>query len=143
MCLMIPLYGQMTDTDKEVKLIKDFCSKLDVKVSLCTHWSNGGKGTEDLSKKVVEVCKKNNKEKVKETQKNYLNSEVGYFKEMWNGIKKSKHGHDFKDFEDFFQCWLDQKAIHGMICPATGVTMTMIRRMTTCLLYTSPSPRDS
>ena len=47
---------------------------------------------------------------------------------MWNGIKKSKHGYDFKDFDDFFQCWLDQKAIHGMICPATGIEMTMIRR---------------
>jgi len=74
--------------------------------------------------------KRNNKEKVREAGKRYLNSENGYFKEMWNGIKKSKQGHDFKDFDDFFQCWLDQKAIHGMICPATGVTMTMIRRMT-------------
>jgi len=71
--------------------------------------------------------KKNNKEKVKETQKIYLNSEVGYFKELWNGIKKSKHGHNFKNYEDFFQCWLDQKAIHGMICPATGIEMTIIR----------------
>ena len=33
-----------------------------MKVSLCTHWSEGGKGTEDLAKNVVELCKKNNKE---------------------------------------------------------------------------------
>jgi len=36
-----------------------------VKVSLCTHWSNGGKGTEDLAKNVVEACKKSNKENFK------------------------------------------------------------------------------
>jgi len=73
--------------------------------------------------------KKNNKEKVRKMAIDYLNSERGYFMDMWNGVKKSKHGYDFKDFDDFFQCWLDQKAIHGMICPATGVTMTIIRRV--------------
>ncbi len=52
----------ITDTDKEVKLVQEHCSKLGVKVSLCTHWSDGGKGTEDLAKCVVESCKKNNKE---------------------------------------------------------------------------------
>ena len=35
----------ITDTDNEVKIIQDHCSKLGVKVSLCTHWSNGGNGT--------------------------------------------------------------------------------------------------
>ena len=35
----------VTDTDSEVKIIQDHCSKLRVKVSLCTHWSDGGKGT--------------------------------------------------------------------------------------------------
>ena len=73
--------------------------------------------------------KKNNKEKVRSTSFKYQNSEGGYFMDMWNSIKKSKHGHNFKNFEDFFQCWLDQKATYGMICPATGVTMTMIRRV--------------
>ena len=33
----------VTDTDSEVKIIQDYCSKLRVKVSLCTHWSDGGK----------------------------------------------------------------------------------------------------
>ena len=32
------------------------------------------------------------------------------------------------DFIWNYQCWLDQKAISGMICPATGVEMTMIKR---------------
>ena len=55
----------ITDTDKEVKLIQEYCSKLGIKVSLCTHWSDGGKGAEDLAKCVIESCKKNNKESFK------------------------------------------------------------------------------
>ena len=76
------------------------------------------------------IWKKNNKEKVRNCAVNYLNSERGYFMDMWNGIKRSKHGHNFKNFDDFFQFWLNQKAIYGMICPATGIEMTMIRRIT-------------
>jgi len=63
--LVVAINHFITDTDKEVNLIQDHCSKLGVKVSLCTHWSDGGKGTEDLAKSVVEACKKNNKENFK------------------------------------------------------------------------------
>ena len=63
--LVVAINHFITDTNKEVKLIKDHCSKLGVKVSLCTHWSEGGKGAEDLAKNVVEACKKNNKENFK------------------------------------------------------------------------------
>jgi len=63
--LVVAINHFITDTDKEVKLIQVYCSKLGVKVSLCTHWSEGGKGTEDLAKNVVELCKKNNKENFK------------------------------------------------------------------------------
>ena len=48
----------ITDTNKEVKIVEEQCSKLGVKVSLCTHWSDGGSGTKDLAKNVVEICKK-------------------------------------------------------------------------------------
>ena len=63
--LVVAINHFITDTDNEVKLIQDYCLKLGVKVSLCTHWSDGGKGTEDLAKNVVETCKKNNKESFK------------------------------------------------------------------------------
>ena len=49
----------ITDTDKEVNALIDFCNNLKVKVSLCTHWSNGGEGTKDLAKKVADICDKN------------------------------------------------------------------------------------
>jgi len=55
----------ITDTDKEVKIIEEHCSKLGVKVSLCTHWSDGGSGTKDLANNVVELCKKSDKSKFK------------------------------------------------------------------------------
>ena len=55
----------ITDTDKEVKIIQDYCSKLKVKVSLCNHWSEGGKGTKDLADNVVELCEKSDKSKFK------------------------------------------------------------------------------
>ena len=45
------------DTKAEIKIISDFCKKLNVEVSECTHWANGGKGTKDLAKKVVKICK--------------------------------------------------------------------------------------
>jgi len=57
--LVVAINHFITDTDKEVKLIQEYCSKLGVKANLCTHWSDGGKGTEDLAKNVVESCKKN------------------------------------------------------------------------------------
>ena len=55
----------ITDTDSEVKIIQDRCSKLGVKASLCTHWSDGGNGTKDLANNVVELCKKSDKSKFK------------------------------------------------------------------------------
>ena len=55
----------ITDTDKEVKIIQEQCSKLGVKVSLCTHWSDGGSGTKDLANNVIETCKNNDTSKFK------------------------------------------------------------------------------
>ena len=50
----------ITDTDKEVDVIVDFCKTLGVKSSICTHWSNGGEGTKDLANIVVDVCNNKN-----------------------------------------------------------------------------------
>ena len=55
----------VTDTDKEVKIIEEHCSKAGVKVSLCKHWADGGNGTKDLANNVVELCKKSEKNKFK------------------------------------------------------------------------------
>jgi len=60
----------ITDTENEIKIIKEHCDKLEVKSSLCTHWTDGGKGAKDLAKYVVEMCKRNERDKFK-----YLYSE--------------------------------------------------------------------
>jgi len=48
----------ITDTDKEVKALIDYCKTLNVKATLCTHWANGGEGTKELAKDVVKLCEK-------------------------------------------------------------------------------------
>ncbi len=47
------------DTDDEVKALVDFCKKLGIKASLCTHWANGGEGTKELASHVADLCEKN------------------------------------------------------------------------------------
>ncbi|MDC2991408.1 formate--tetrahydrofolate ligase [Candidatus Pelagibacter sp.] len=46
------------DTDDEVKALVDFCNKLGIKASLCTHWANGGEGTKELASHVADLCEK-------------------------------------------------------------------------------------
>ncbi len=55
----------ITDTDKEVEMIQEQCTKLGIKVSLCTHWLDGGNGTKDLANNVVDLCKKSDKSNFK------------------------------------------------------------------------------
>tara|TARA_R100000388_G_C7183810_1_gene130009 strand:- start:32 stop:538 length:507 start_codon:yes stop_codon:yes gene_type:complete len=57
----------------------------------------------------------------------YANTERGYFSIMFQEIKKGGKHNSFKNFEDFFDHWLDQKKAWGWKCPATGVTMTTIK----------------
>ena len=47
------------DTHKEENAVIDFCNGLGVKANLCTHWAEGGKGTRNLAKTVVELSSKN------------------------------------------------------------------------------------
>ena len=55
----------ITDTDKEVKIIEEHCSKLGVKAIVCMHWAKGVEGTKELANHVVELCKKAKKENFK------------------------------------------------------------------------------
>jgi len=93
--LIVAINHFITDTEKEIKLIKDHCLKLGVKVSLCTHWSEGGQGTEDLAKNVVELCKKNKQENF-----NYLYpSEMPILKKI-ETIAKEIYGATGIDIDD-------------------------------------------
>ena len=49
----------ITDSDKEMKTLLDFCKTQGVKASKCTHWSNGSEGTKELAKNVADICEDN------------------------------------------------------------------------------------
>ncbi|MCT8974737.1 formate--tetrahydrofolate ligase [Microbaculum marinisediminis] len=44
-----------SDTEAEFRAVEDYCTELGVEAIPCTHWADGGKGTEALAKKVVEL----------------------------------------------------------------------------------------
>jgi len=46
----------VTDTDAEHKAIRDFCESKGVKAFKCTHWSDGGAGTEDLATHIAALA---------------------------------------------------------------------------------------
>ena len=49
----------ITDSEKEMKTLLNFCKTQGVKASKCTHWSNGSEGTKELAKNVVTICEDN------------------------------------------------------------------------------------
>ena len=63
----------------------------------------------------------------KRRQQKYLSTEKGYFKELWQSCRKSTHGCLFRNYEEFFECWEDQKKIYGTQCPYLGIEMTRIK----------------
>ncbi len=46
------------DTDAEIKMVKDFCTKMGVVAFEATHWGEGSKGTKELAKHIVSVVEK-------------------------------------------------------------------------------------
>jgi formate--tetrahydrofolate ligase len=94
----------INDSDKEVKALIDFCNNLGVKSSLCTHWSNGGEGTKDLAKNVIEICD-NNKNKFKflyEDKKPLFKKIETIAKEIYHAsevVADTKIRDQLKDFE--------------------------------------------
>ena len=46
----------VTDTDAEIELLQNLCSKFGARAVLSEGWEKGGKGASELAKVVVEVC---------------------------------------------------------------------------------------
>ena len=74
-----------------------------------------------------QTYKSKEKEKTRLSGIKYTSSVGGYFNQLWQGVVKSKHGNDFKNYDEFFNCWQEQKKIWGMKCPILGIEMTMIK----------------
>jgi len=77
--------------------------------------------------------REDNRETLIFRQNRYYNTERGFMSKLWNSIKTSskkyKRINEFKDFDEFLNHWLEQKARYGMKCPATGVEMTTIKNI--------------
>ena len=74
--------------------------------------------------------RKNNKAQIKKSMFKYTNSEKGYFVGLWNVVKRRGKLNLFKNFDEFHNQWLEQKAKYGMKCPATKEKMTTKRGFT-------------
>ena len=71
--------------------------------------------------------KANNKTKKKLSDLAYQMGEKGYFNQLWQGVVTSRHGNNFKNEEEFVNCWEEQKKIFGIKCPILGIEMTMTK----------------
>lgn len=46
----------IADTDAEMAVVREYCDSLGVNAYVCSHWANGGAGTEELATKVAEIA---------------------------------------------------------------------------------------
>ncbi len=46
----------IADTDAEMAVVREYCDGLGVNAYVCSHWANGGAGTEELATKVAEIA---------------------------------------------------------------------------------------
>ena len=81
----------------------------------------------ECENKRTQVYKSKSKEKIRPWGLKYTSSFGGYFNQLWQGVVNSRHGNNFKNFDEFFNCWEEQKKIFGMKCPILGIEMTMIK----------------
>lgn len=54
--IVVAINHFVSDTDKEIQMIKDDCAKQNVEAILTDAWAKGGKGTHDLANKVVKLA---------------------------------------------------------------------------------------
>ena len=53
---VVAINGFVTDTDEERQVVKTRCEELGVQAVICTHWSDGGAGTEELAQVVADIA---------------------------------------------------------------------------------------
>ena len=51
----VGINGYVTDTENEHQAIINYCKQFDVECKISTHWTDGGKGAEDLARHVTEM----------------------------------------------------------------------------------------
>lgn len=57
---VIALNKFVSDTDEELTILLDYCSKNNYPISICEGWEKGSLGTIDLANKVISLCEEKN-----------------------------------------------------------------------------------
>ena len=57
--VVVAINGFTTDTENEVQAIQQYCQQFGVEAIACTHWADGGAGTEELATKVAHIADSN------------------------------------------------------------------------------------
>ena len=54
--VVVGINGFESDVEEELNCVRSFCSTLGIEAIPCTHWADGGVGTEELAQKVAEIA---------------------------------------------------------------------------------------
>jgi len=55
--VIVAINKYITDSEKEIQYLQDKLNEIGINMSLCEAWAQGGKGAEDLARKIVELTK--------------------------------------------------------------------------------------
>jgi hypothetical protein len=131
----------MTNVNKEyylknkeeilIKRKKYYLDNREKTLAKCKEYNSKNREKINKKAKIYGVqYRKDNKEIISIKINTYYNTERGFIMKLWNSIKTSSRNYnrinEFKNFDEFYNHWLEQKARYGMQCPATGVEMTTI-----------------
>ena len=56
--VIVAINKYITDSEKEIQYLQDKLNEIGINMSLCEAWAKGGKGAEDLAKKIVDLTEK-------------------------------------------------------------------------------------
>ena len=143
----------VTDTDAEVKAVQDYVSEMGAEAILCKHWEKGSEGTVDLANRVSEIADTDSGNFAP-----LYNDEMSLFDKIETVAKRIYRADEvLADAKIRNQLKEWETAGYGglPVCMAktqySFTTDPNVRGAPTghslpirdCLLYTSPSPRDS
>ena len=60
--VIIAINHFVTDTAKEIQLLKEIVQQAGAKSVVCRHWAKGSEGTEELAKEIINICDREQKE---------------------------------------------------------------------------------
>ena len=132
------------DTDAEVAAVQKFVKTQGTEAIICKHWASGSDGTKDLATRVVEII-----DEGKANFKTLYPDAMPLMEKIETIAKKIYHAEEViadQTVLDQLKAW--EEAGYGdlPVCIAktqySFSTDPNLRGAPTCLLYTSPSPRD-